>query len=82
MIQAQHLQTGLLHQLCRVLQLQRDAGDKPQAVTLHAEEGWKEASEYDIGIADVVEFAGLALGLGPTITPRSMRSLLVWSTMM
>ena len=42
----------------------------------------EEASEYDIGIADVVEFAGLALGLGPTTTPRSMRSLLVWSTMM
>ena len=29
----------------------------------------EEASEYDIGIADVVEFAGLALGLGPTTTP-------------
>ena len=42
----------------------------------------EEASEYDIGIADVVEFAGLALGLGPTTTPRRMRSLLVWLTMM
>ena len=40
----------------------------------------EEASEYDIGIADVVEFAGLALGLGPTTIPRSMRSLLVWPT--
>ena len=36
----------------------------------------EEASEYDIGIADVVEFAGLALGLGPTPRSMRMRSLL------